>query len=456
MKERCVSFVKGVVFAAASMALYALALWLLISLLLLVISMEEGTGGLTDYAFSLTQSMILLSQGIEFQTSAITLSVIPLTLTLLMVWLLASIARKRHLSWAAYFGGLITWMSLNMAFTFHISVGLLDNIGIVAVKTGFVFTVAFVLGAFPVSQSWQRIKAFVSQHVSRELRRALSLGVALGLTLLGIYVLLACIDVVVWIVYGADAVSKIFELDAMGVGSRIMTSVCSLAWLPNLCIWSLSWMFGSGFRIGELAHFTMWIGQSTDLPGVPLFGIFPQAIGNDGLRSFLLSLPLIVSLVCALAFMLSPTGFAIRAPRAGDDRATVVRDIIMFAYPLGSFCISGALVALGSSCMFALSNGALGAHRLAHVGVDVVASTRAVGHPTIVGLFVTWAAVIVADAAWYGLRLCWSHLRPAKNSQSTGNTADRQPRGVASAPIVADYATTTTKEEQDGINEQAD
>ena len=82
MKERCVSFAKGVVFAAASMALYALALWLLISLLLLVISMEEGTGGLTDYAFSLTQSMILLSQGIEFQTSAITLSVIPMTLTL--------------------------------------------------------------------------------------------------------------------------------------------------------------------------------------------------------------------------------------------------------------------------------------------------------------------------------------------------------------------------------------
>lgn len=455
MKERCVSFLKGVVFAAASMALYALALWLLISLLFLVISMEEGTDNLTDYAFSLTQSMILLSQGIGFQSKTITLSVIPLLLTLLMLWLLASLARRHKLSIAAYFGGLITWMSINMAFTYHVSVGLLDNIGIVAVKTGTVFTLAFLLGAFPVSQTYQRMMTFTDQHVSKELKRALSLGVALGMTLLAIYMLVACIDVVVWIIYGWDAVSRIFELDAMGIGSRIMTSVCSLAWLPNLCIWSLSWIFGSGFRIGELAHFTMWIGQSTDLPGLPVFGIFPQAIGNDGLRAFLLSLPLVISIVCALAFMLSPTGFAIRAPHAGDDRVMVVRNVIKFAYPLGAFCISGALVALGSSCMFALSNGALGAHRLAHVGVDVVASASAVGHPTIVGLFATWAAVIVADAAWYGLRLCWSRLRPAKNRSSTEHTADGQPRGVASTPIIANM-TTTTKEEQDGINEQAD
>ncbi|MFR0569273.1 DUF6350 family protein [Bifidobacterium apri] len=455
MKERCVSFVKGVVFAAASMALYALALWLLISLLFLVISMEEGTDNLTDYAFPLTQSMILLSQGIGFQSKTITLSVIPLTLTVLMLWLLASLARRHKLSLAAYLGGLMTWVSINMAFTYHVSVGLLDNIGIVAVKTGMVFTLAFLLGAFPVSQRYQRMKTFADQHVSRELKRALSLGVALGMTLLAIYMLVACIDVVVWIIYGWDAVSRIFELDAMGVGSRIMTSVCSLAWLPNLCIWSLSWIFGSGFRIGELAHFTMWIGQSTDLPGLPLFGIFPQAIGNDGLRTFLLSLPLIISIVCALAFMLSPTGFAIRAPHAGDNRDTVVRHVITFAYPLGAFCISGALVALGSSCMFALSNGALGAHRLAHVGVDVVASASAVGHPTIVGLFATWAAVIVADAAWYGLRLCWSRLRPAKNRSSTEHTADGQPRGVTSTPVNANM-TTTTKEEQDGINEQAD
>lgn len=454
MNQRVASWSKGAVFAAASMALYALSVWLVITLLLLVISMEEGATNLTGYAVPLAQAMVLLSQGVGFKAGAINLTIIPLGLTALLIWLLAGIARKRKLSAGAYVGGLMAWVAMNAAFTYGVSVGLLDGVGVVMLKTGLVFTVAFVLGTVPGGQAWHTVGEFVNRHMTPELRRVWTLGVALGGTLLAVYLVAAFIDLIVWTIYGYDAVQRVFELDAMGTGSRILTSICTLAWLPNLCLWSLSWMFGAGFKIGDVAHFTLWSDQSNGLPGLPVFGIFPRALGNDGLRTVLVSLPLIVSMVCAAAFMLLPSGFAIRAPHAGDDRATMVRKAIGFVYPLGAFCIAGVLVSLGSSCMFALSNGSLGAHRLAHVGVDVVASTRAVGQPTMTGLFAVWAAIIVLDAAIYGLRLGWMRLRPSKNSrepseQDDGNRGDVQstPRVVNSTPII--------KEEQDD-NKPAD
>ena len=127
MNKRVVSFFKGVAFAAASMALYVLALWLVITLLLLVVSMEEGATNLTGYAVPLTQAMVLLAQGVGFRAGAVTLSIIPLGLTLLLIWLLSAIARKRSLPVPAYFGGLLVWLVMNAAFTYGVSVSLLDD-----------------------------------------------------------------------------------------------------------------------------------------------------------------------------------------------------------------------------------------------------------------------------------------------------------------------------------------
>ena len=454
MNKRVVSFFKGVAFAAASMALYVLALWLVITLLLLVVSMEEGATNLTGYAVPLTQAMVLLAQGVGFRAGAVTLSIIPLGLTLLLIWLLSAIARKRSLPVPAYFGGLLVWLVMNAAFTYGVSVSLLDDTIHVLLKTGMVFTAAYLIGTIPASQAWHTVSQFFHERMTPSLRRTWTLGLTLAGTLLAVYMVAAGIDLVVWIVYGYDAVQRVFELDAMGTGSRILTSICTLAWLPNLCMWSLSWMFGAGFHIGDVAHFTLWTDHSDGLPGIPVFAIFPQALTNDGLRTVLISLPLIIAVVCATAFMLSPTGFAIRAPHAQDDRQTLMRKAVGFAYPLGAFSIAGVLVSLASSCMFAVSNGSLGRHRLAHVGVDVVSSTRAVAQPTMTGLFAVWAAVIVFDTAIYGLRLGWMRLRPAKESrepsaQDDGKTMDVQPtpRVVNSAPI--------TKEEQDD-NKSAD
>ena len=71
-------WLKGLAVAALSMVVYAGALGCYIALMLLVISMEEGGDNLSAFSVSLTEAVVLLSQGSGFKTGSITLTIMPL------------------------------------------------------------------------------------------------------------------------------------------------------------------------------------------------------------------------------------------------------------------------------------------------------------------------------------------------------------------------------------------
>ena len=87
----------------------------------------------------------------------------------------------------------------------------------------------------------------------------------LAVAILSIYLAIGLITVIVWLVRNHAAVVSLFDLSGMETGSRILTTVAMLIWLPNVIIWAVSWLFG-GFAIGDLASFTVWLGQSKELP----------------------------------------------------------------------------------------------------------------------------------------------------------------------------------------------
>ena len=62
--------------------------------MLLVISMEEGGDNLSAFSVPLTEALVLLSQGIGFKTDVITLTIVPLLLTVLLIALIAQLARR--------------------------------------------------------------------------------------------------------------------------------------------------------------------------------------------------------------------------------------------------------------------------------------------------------------------------------------------------------------------------
>ena len=87
-------WLKGLAVAALSMVVYAGALGCYIALMLLVISMEEGGDNLSAFSVSLTEAVVLLSQGNGFKTGSITLTIMPLLLTVLLIALIASLAKR--------------------------------------------------------------------------------------------------------------------------------------------------------------------------------------------------------------------------------------------------------------------------------------------------------------------------------------------------------------------------
>lgn len=444
---------RGLAVAAMSMVVYAAAIGCYIALMLLVISMEEGGDNLSSFAASLTGAVVLLSQGVGFEVGSIRLTIIPLLLTILLIWLVASIAKRAGTSFRGFVSALLAWELLNALFVHNAQVTLTDPLPLVLLKTGIVFSLGYAMAAVPRSHLTEILLKYASNKVSSLVRKTVRIGSALGLLLIAVYLMIGFATVVYWCCSNSAAVVNLYELSGMQTGSRILTTVACLIWIPNLVIWSLSWMFGSGFAIGDLASFSLWSGQGTSLPALPVFGVLPQAVETSWVRIALMCIPLAVSFVSGLVIMLINKGFHIRVKDSGKD--TEARHVVLaFAYPAGAFCISSALVAVISSVIFSLSNGSLGTKHLAHIGVEVIASTRKVGHPTALGLFSAWLLTLVCVSAFFGIRWAIRRIREGRPAESAGDSDNNIRESAKTSRTVA--STLNNKEEQGDNNEPTD
>lgn len=122
-------WLKGLAVAALSMVVYAGALGCYIALMLLVISMEEGGDNLSAFSVSLTEAVVLLSQGNGFKTGSITLTIMPLLLTVLLIALIASLAKRVGTSLSGCVAGTIGWVLINVFFANSLDIKLVDTTG---------------------------------------------------------------------------------------------------------------------------------------------------------------------------------------------------------------------------------------------------------------------------------------------------------------------------------------
>ena len=66
----------------------------------------------------------------------------------------------------------------------------------------------------------------------------------------------------------------------METGSRILTTVAMSIWLTNVMLWLFPWLFGGGFAIGDLASFTLWLGQSKSFRNSGI-QILPEPVSSE-------------------------------------------------------------------------------------------------------------------------------------------------------------------------------
>lgn len=435
MLARLKSFGAGIAVAVLAMTIYAVALGCFIALLLLIASMEEGGTTLSNATVPLTEAVILLSQGVGFTAGAITLTLVPLLLTVMLVAMIGVLAARIGTSLPGLVSGAAAWALMSWYASQGVQVGLLDTPGVLIGKSLLVFLVGY--GPVALARAaWMGVaRARFWDPISPQVRRTIVFGLLAAALIVMALAVAGLLTLVTWVVMGYDGMNTLFTMTDMGTGSRIMTTIASLAWLPNLIIWALSWLVGSGFGIGEAARFTLWSGQGSDLPPLPVFGLLPQAVPDPTARFLMMAVPFIVGLIIGLIVLVAGQGFGLVARmRAAGETPGWRTTVPLLAYPAASSCLAAALVSLASTVVFALSNGALGTGRLAHVGVDVVSATQTVGHGVALGLLAAWLLALVGVGAYLGTRWVVSRTRhgeyggPTDVDEGTGHPGDGRDR----------------------------
>lgn len=420
---------RGALEAFLAMAIYTVALGVCMALMLLIISIEEGGPSLSIATVPLTETLILLTQGCGFTAGSLTLTIIPLLLTMGLIWLIRALVSRFGTSTGGWCLGTLTWMVMNLIILQGTQTVQVDTTPVILFKTALVFLLGYLLALVTSEEFHDWWGTTVQARIPSWLRRSVRLGLSWGTALAGVFLLIGLITLICWLALYHDAVGRLFHLARMGTASSVVTSIASLAWLPTLVIWAFSWLLGDGFAIGDLASFTLWSGHAKSLPSVPLFGLFPDPVTNPQVRTLLLNIPLLAGLILGFLLLLGPRSYRLiqSVRKHGVLSRTVVKRFLLATLAM---VLAWLICLIISVLLFALSNGALGTQRLASVGVSVSASGRMIAVSLGMGFMTSWILTILAGSLLVLWNQVESHIRRegALVSGLTAQDDDDQPR----------------------------
>lgn len=401
---------KGALEALLAMSIYAVTLGACMALMLLIISIEEGGPSLSIATVPLTETLILLTQGSGFTAGSLTLTIMPLLLTIGLLWLIKALVSWRGLSVGGCCLGTLTWMILNLVILQGTQTIQVDTTPVIILKAALVFLSGYALAVVTSKEFHTWWESAVQERIPTWLRRSVRLGLSWGAALVGLFLAAGLIALICWVVLYHGAVAKLFNLARMGPASSVVTSIASLAWLPTLVIWAYSWLMGDGFSIGELASFTLWSGHAKSLPSVPLFGLFPDPVADQGVRTLLLNIPLLAGLVLGVLLLLGSRNHRLftAVRKHGVLSWTVIRHFLQSTLSM----ILAWMTCLIISCLvFLFSNGSLGTERLASVGVSIPASGKMIATSLGMGLMTSWVLAILTGSLLVLWKQVQSHIQ---------------------------------------------
>ena len=425
MTGRVKVWLRGALEALLAMLIYTVALGACMALLLLIISIEEGGPSLSMATVALTETITLLTQGCGFTAGALTLTIIPLLLTGLLIWVIRTLVGRLGVSVGGCIAGLVVWVLCNLILMQGSQTMQVDTTPVILLRTSLVFLLGYGWACVRSEPFRQAFAKRIKEALPVQVRRTIRLGLMAGLILLAAMLAAGLIALIVWITLYHGDVGRLFKLTRMGTASAVTTSLASLAWLPNLIIWAASWIFGNGFNIGSLATFTLWSGHASSLPSLPLFGLFPEPVSRQEVRLLLLNLPLLAGVVAGILLLTGPWGVRIHAAvrQAGlKSRDTAV----CFLMATLAMVLAWLITLLGLALLFQLSNGALGRQRLAGVGVPIASSLRMIGTSLGVGLLGVWLLALVTAALIIIKDVLIDYLRQAGDKKTSAKAENKE------------------------------
>lgn len=176
-------------------------------------------------------------------------------------------------------------------------------------------------------------------------------------------------------VQGEPRIDSLEQALGFDTGGVVVWALTCLLYLPNLLAWTAAWILGAGFTLGDGSLVAPWGTRLGLLPSIPVFGALPPD-GSGSLTGWLLA-GAVPGLLAGVA--------AVRA-KAGGMVASV-----------GAGAAAGLVAGLGYLTWAMLSRGALGSVRFAAVGPRVPEVLIGV-------LILTLTAALGATIAWFADR----------------------------------------------------
>lgn len=341
-------------------------------------------------AWEVGTSFWLLAHGVPATAGGVTISLVPLGLTIVIGVIAASVAKRvavparSSVVWAALTYGAIAAI---VSASTHGGAGPGWTAGIVG---GAVTGVGTSLGL-------SRVHGFRFLGGFR-LPEAVSKGVRLGAGLGAACLAVGAIQAIGWLMAGADQIAGVVDELSPDPAGGVTLAVGETAYLPTLSIWGLSWLSGAGFNFGSGTQYSPGGVESGPLPHVPLLAALPDEAWGWPFAG-----------VVILVGLGALVGQAVRPwlPRGWAGGTTQAVAVVVVG-----FLIAGAA---------ALASGSAGGESLADVGPDPVA----MGWRTAVWIGVGLAVALVGQRAIDGVRVRMS--RPRKREVPNSRAAPGRP-----------------------------
>jgi hypothetical protein len=183
------------------------------------------------------------------------------------------------------------------------------------------------------------------------------------------------------LVVGYGQVIALYEGIHSGVLGGVAVTLGELAFLPNLVVWTGSWLIGPGFAIGAGSSVSPLGTSLGPLPAVPVLGAQPAGELSFGFLGLLA--PIVLGFLAAVA--VRPAVLRAAGGGRSGDRAPA---LVLVTTGLGIGVAGGVLFGLAAWA----SGGAAGPGRLAEVGPDALRvglfAALEFGVPAIIGMLV--------------------------------------------------------------------
>ncbi|WP_167131125.1 cell division protein PerM [Paramicrobacterium chengjingii] len=147
----------------------------------------------------------------------------------------------------------------------------------------------------PVLERIEDLRDRMPSHIDSIIVSALRAATgAVALLIVG-----AGLVVTVSIALGFSSVVSLYEAAQVGVVGGVAVTIAQIAFMPNIVIWTASWLVGPGFTLGEGSIVSPSGTITGPVPSIPLLGSLPS---NDLAFGFLgLAVPLIAGFIAALS-----------------------------------------------------------------------------------------------------------------------------------------------------------